>query len=283
MKDLWLSATLAHYEGLVAGLKGRLAGAISQIEEFGGNGPESALLLLESHANLSAMLSWFRDGDAAQLRFWSYVAGRVKRVLWQSFSTCSIHDLLLPLLAGDEALLQWISVQSLMFTERAMQDMESFSYLDFQIVLALRGAWKEVGNRAHAFLTHVPLHMAEFSVDQRFLLALARGERTEMENALVEMTDPGVAWTFRRSNAHEKGLFFRSLPVIYMKIANRAGFDLPNRFDFVPNAWFQASELVQINPPYAFLRKFDLGQPLNVSDIEFRNDALRRYRPENRP
>jgi hypothetical protein len=66
---------------------------------------------LRSHADASALVSWFGNSDLGALKRWSYVSAKLQVMLFQSEPKAwyPAYLLLMPLLSDHEGLIQWFA------------------------------------------------------------------------------------------------------------------------------------------------------------------------------
>jgi hypothetical protein len=229
--------------------------------------PEACKSGLKSLAVTSSLLSWFADRDLSQCKQQAYIAGKIDRLLYQKAPNRGVwgplaerNAMLWPLLSDHPQLIAWFGAFDAVDVTRAAKD-GSFEFETYQAKLALRGAWDELGERSERFLANVPKRMERFTPDNRFHLALARGDISGMESALAEMVTPRqIRWR----NGHEgyTGWFIVVEAVIYAKIAWRHGFQVNIETPWIPAQWLPVSPLSRYDDPYAFMQSFDIETPI---------------------
>ncbi|HEE5406538.1 TPA: immunity 49 family protein, partial [Acinetobacter baumannii] len=102
----------------------------------------------------------------------------------------------------------------------------------------------------------------KYLIDHRFYLALANGDKSEMENVLTELTSPKIAkvrnfefaFTFTEH-------FIATHAVIYSKLAWRNGYQLNIDTPWIPKEWLPVEPLAEYPEPWEFMREFDIFTP----------------------
>ena len=229
--------------------------------------PEACKGGLRRLAMTSALVAWFSDHNLAQCKKQAYVAGKLDRILYQKAPNRGIwgalaerNAMLWPLLSDHSQLVEWFANFDAIDVKRASKG-GTFEFETYQSKLALRGEWDKLGERSERFLADAPKRMERFAPDNRFYLALARGDIDSMESALAELVTPkAVAWR----NEHEgyTGWFIVVEAVIYAKIAWRHGYQLNVDTPWIPSAWLPVSSLPHYDEPYAFMQAFDINMPI---------------------
>lgn len=236
--------------------------------------PFGCLMNLSSHAGAMTISSFFRDHDLAACKQWAYVAAKIRRMMYQKEPVGHFHgyEHLAPLLSDHEQLIQWFTNFELPFTEKGFFSSPARAvtpstpdFTSYQVLLALRGNWAELERRSEMFLHDVPRARKSYEADQRFHLALARGDRLAMESAIAQMLEPALMK--RRQNKDETGYtqwFISTYAVIYSKIAWRHGYQVEVDSPWVPKEWLPVAPLSCYEDPYPFLRDFDINTPIRI-------------------
>ncbi|MFX6597555.1 hypothetical protein ABTG67_18925, partial [Acinetobacter baumannii] len=63
----------------------------------------------------------------------------------------------------------------------------------YQLILALNDEWDQLRKRCELILQTDLKKDKKYLIDHRFYLALANGDKNEMENVLTELTSPKIA------------------------------------------------------------------------------------------
>jgi hypothetical protein len=257
---------IAHVTSHLEGHKEREAIRLTYIDTNTGD-PEASKGGLKKLAITSALTAWFADLDLVSCKQWAYVAAKIDRILYQNDPGRGIwgalgerNTMLWPLLSDHPQLVAWFGAFDAIDVKRAGKG-GTFEFETYQAKLALRGEWDKLGERSERFLADVPERMARFAPDNRFCLALARGDLSAMELALAEMVTPeAVAWR----NEHEgyTGWFIVVEAVIYAKIAWRHGYQVQVDTPWIPADWLPISPLDSYVDPYLFMQIFDIGMPI---------------------
>lgn len=259
-----LTHVRAHWEGH----KEREAARLGYINSNTGD-PEACKGGLKNLAITSALIAWFSEHDLAQCKQLAYVAGKLDRILYQKAPNRGIwgalaerNAMLWPLLSDHPQLVAWFGAFDAIDVRRASKG-GTFEFETYQAKLAFRGEWDKLGERSERFLAEVPTRMARFTPDNRFYLALARGEVSAMESALADMVTPqAIRWR----NEHEgyTGWFIVAEAVIYAKIAWRHGFQVNVNTPWIPAEWLPVSPLPCYDDPYPFMQAFDINTSITL-------------------
>jgi Immunity protein 49 len=228
---------------------------------------EGSLLSLRSHAEAACVMAWFADHDLMSCKQWAYVAGKIDRILYQANPTRGIWGalgerkaMLWPLLSDHPKLAAWFAEFDAVDIKRVAKS-GSFEFQTYQAKLALRGEWDALGERSERFLADVPKRMERFAPDNRFHLALARGDVSAMESALAEMvTSSAIRW--RNGQEGYTGWFIVVEAVIYAKTAWRHGFEVSVDTPWIPADWLPVSPLPRYDDSYVFMQLFDIDTPI---------------------
>lgn len=231
--------------------------------------PEGSKRHLRSHAESAALMAWFADHDLAVCKRWAYVAGKIDRILYQKDPNRGIwgalgerNAMLWPLLSDHPQLVAWFGAFDAIDVKRASKG-GTFEFETYQSKLALRGEWDKLGERSERFLANVPKRMERFAPDNRFHLALARGDVLAMECALAEMvTSQAIRW--RTEHEGYTGWFIVREAVIYAKIAWRHGYQVNVDTPWIPTAWLPVVPLAAYHDPYPFMQTFDIDTPIQL-------------------
>jgi hypothetical protein len=222
---------------------------------------------LENLAITSALMAWFANRDLARCKQWAYVAAKLSRNLYQIAPLTGIYspgvpfnDLLMPLLSDHPPLVAWFGFFDGIDVNRAVKG-GTGEFRTYQAKLALRGEWDALAERSERWLSNVPERMKRFAPDNRFHLALARGDVAAMENALAEMVTPKqVLW--RNEHHGYTGWFIVQEAVVYAKIAWRHGFQVQVDTPWIPKEWLPVEPLSHYEDPYSFMKSFDIDAPV---------------------
>lgn len=228
--------------------------------------PEACKSGLANLAITSSLIAWFADHELSKCKQLAYVAGKLKRILYQKDPAAGIwaalpqrNAMLWPLLSDHPQLVAWFGAFDAIDLKRASKG-GTFEFETYQAKLALRGEWDKLGERSERFLADVPQRMARFAPDNRFYLALAKGDVGAMEKALAEMVTPKeLKW--RTDNGYT-GWFIVAEAVIYAKIAWRHGYEVRVDTPWIPSEWLSVKPLADYRDPYPFMQAFDIDTPI---------------------
>jgi hypothetical protein len=218
---------------------------------------------LANLAFTSALMAWFAGRDLNQCKQWAYVAGKLRCIIYQKdplngrFSPgAPFQDMLMPLISDHPQLIAWFGTFDGINVKHADKT-STWEFVTYQAKLALRGEWDVLAERSERWLANVPERMKRFAPDNRFHLALARGDMAGMEHALAEMVTPKeIKWR----NEHEgyTGWFIVRQAVIYAKIAWRHGFQVQVDTPWIPSEWLPIKPLWDYVEPYCFMSALDI-------------------------
>ena len=235
--------------------------AKANIEKGIGN-ISACLLSLASNATAEAMDSWFEKQDLAATRGWFYVAGllehkRNMRGDQPIQPLPSALGLLKPLISNNESLIQSIvGFYETAFDAARINELGTRDFLAYQFLLAIRGDWTKLGERAKDFIFNPP--KGEFGkvylIDFEFFLALSQADSEKMESAVEQLLSP----EFVKKRYEDEGGFTQDLivtsAVVYAKIASRHGYTLKIDSPYVPQEWMGNDVLAEYDAIYSFLR-----------------------------
>lgn len=257
-----LSAGLSHVGGHQKHLLERESLRLSYIDSNTGD-PEACKMGLANQALATALMDWFANHDLASCKQHAYVAGKLDIMLYLRAPNTGISSpgapfdsMLMPLLSDASALVAWVQNFDGIDLKRANRA-STFEFRTHQAKLALRGDWNSLGERSERFLAEPPTRMSRYIPDNRFYLALARGDVRGMESALAELVKPKQ---IARRNEHEgyAGWFIVREAVTYAKIAWRHGYQVHVDTPWIPAEWLPVSPLPHYADPYPFMKEFDL-------------------------
>lgn len=208
--------------------------------------------------------AWFANHDLQDFKLQSYIACKLKYIRCKHVGEEGLmyeHEYFYALLSDHEPTIQWMLAQPLgALTQKRIINPAQDAYRCFQMTLALKGDWAQLAQRAEVFLSDPPAKMKKYVPDQRFYLALAKGDKADMESALADMTAPKVA--LKRNGDFYfafAGQFIACFATLYAKIAHRHGYAIALDTPFIPNEWLPHSPLPAYPDPYDFMRKYTVG------------------------
>lgn len=182
----------------------------------------------------------------------------------------SIELILWPLISDNDNLIQWYC-QNRVFYETPDGKEEKYNidtreFYRLQVWRALNGAWEELNSDCERALREPEKFSAKLKsrlATFRFLNALARGNKFEMEAVLLEKCAP----RFRsKSYQYESGLtnnFIVSYATLFAKIAWRHGYELDLDTPWIPKEWLPVRPNPSYEDPWPFMKNFDIWQPFN--------------------
>ncbi|WP_084217430.1 Imm49 family immunity protein [Xenophilus azovorans] len=231
--------------------------------EEGRGSRQGCLYGLGSLHSARAIVAWFGDHDLDAFKHECYVAGKLMYIREKEANELSYtrEQDYFELLMSDYAPLVDFYASLRSFSERAWKSINNprdHLFRHYQMTLALSGEWELLARRAQEQLAEQPKGMARFMVDQRFYLALARGDKAGMEAALAELTSPKMAKV--RNNQMEFGFthfFIGTHATMYAKIAWRAGYEVEVDTPYIPREWLPMKPLEKYEDPYPFMQAYD--------------------------
>lgn len=237
----------------------------ARLIEEGRGSREGCFRSLNSMHRARALYAWFANYDLKTFKQESYVASKLQYIRCKDFGWEFPHEQdFFHFLASDHAPLLRLWSSFVVTPEwgdffKEANDPKDHLFRHYQMSLALRGEWELLARRAELQLgmEHTSKHK-RFLVDQRFYLALARGDKTAMEEALAELTSPRMARV--RNDQFEFGLtnfFIGTHATMYAKIAWRAGYEAEVDTPFIPKEWMPMQPLEKYVDPYPFMRAYD--------------------------
>ena len=136
------------------------------------------------------------------------------------------------------------------------EDPHTYDFLDYQAIIALRGDWSRLSERASSMLTAVPAKrgMNEYQIDHRFYLALARGDESGMEQALSELPSPSAVYRRENDDSGYVANLISTAVVLYAKTAWYHGFETKVNTSYIPAESPPVAPLDAYPKPYPFLR-----------------------------
>ncbi|MCU4378387.1 immunity 49 family protein [Acinetobacter haemolyticus] len=221
--------------------------------------------MLGSYAEANAMVSWFRDSDLVAFKQWCFIAAKLNRMVFQFdvIEWFPAYKHLYALLSDNEEIISWYSQHRVSYDRQgSIKDRDNPRKPDFhgyQLILALNHEWELLRERCELILSTELKKDRKYLIDHRFYLALANGDKTEMENVLTELTSPKIS----KIRNHEFAFtftehFISTFAVIYTKLAWRNGYQLDIDTPWIPKEWLPIQPLNAYPEPWDFMKKFDL-------------------------
>lgn len=232
-----------------------------------GNGSFTGCLLsLKRHHSTLAGYAWFAESDLAEFKLQCYIVTKLIYIRSQENELpefFGISDIFYALFSDHDASVAWMSNGSpqSQFEQGRVVNPAKLEYLEYQVILAIRGDWENVAQRAERFLNNVPPRQKKYVPDMRFFLALAHGDRQKMLEALDEIVNPKVLKARKEDFwRHFEAQFISPLAAMYAKIAVRHGHDIVIDTPFIPKEWLPQESLAEYSDPYAFMRAYAVGK-----------------------
>jgi hypothetical protein len=246
------------------------AACVAHIEAGTGD-PYNCRGTLHTYATIKALLAWFEESDLSALKQWAFVAGKLRRAMYQMRPHGVYYTpvYLLPLLSDHQSLIDWFSRFEYPFTLESgspastrLNNPRMDEYYHYNTWLALRGDWKLLAERCRAFLGDVPAKQAAYQADSRFHLALTEGDVGGMESALAELVEPKLMRRRQREEGGYSQHLICTFAIVYAKIAWRHGFQVNVDSPFVPKEWLPIAPLPKYEDVFAFMAKSDDSIPV---------------------
>lgn len=240
---------------------------LAMIEQGRGNRGNCMWSLQRIHT-ARAVDAWFGDHDLTAFKQDCHVASKLQYIREKEAGELRWlpeQNFFIVLMSDHAHLIEfWASFKpSDDYSIRRTSSPNEHAFRHYQMTLALRGAWEELAQRAQEQLDAQPPKLKRFMVDQKFYLALARGDRIGMEDALAELTSPKVAKV--RNEQLEFGFthfFIGTHATMYAKIAWRAGYEVEVDTPYIPREWLPIRPLEKYEDPYPFMRAYDTDAPM---------------------
>ncbi|MGV2289711.1 hypothetical protein AAHK20_13455 [Trinickia sp. YCB016] len=252
-----------------ANLAGELLGqCVSNIENNTGS-PSGSLRILISHAEVSAMASWYQNGDLAAFKNWLYARGKLEYILMhepynetggvQAYESWALRGLFY-LVSGHSGLIEWYAGVDEMFDARRTNDVRVFDFWTKQFFIALRGEWDILVSRCERIIANPPKGSREkkFLIDHQYYLALAKGDVDGMVSIIKELTSQKL---IARRISLEGGFSANLIctpAVLYSKLAWMRGYQIIVDSPYIPKDWLPISPLTEYTDPYDFMRKREI-------------------------
>lgn len=279
MKDITQTETyqkaLDHVVGH-AKFREDIAGLIEYITENKGD-VEFCIMRLRSYAHANAIVAWFRDKDLVAFKEWCYISAKLERMVFQfnPYEWFPAYKFFSPLLSDNEEIISWFRQHRISYdsTPGARKDRDNPKQPDFhgyQLILALNQEWDRLRERCELILGMELKKDRKYLIDHRFYLALANGDKDEMQAVLTDLTSPKIA----KVRNHEFAFtftehFIATHAVIYTKLAWRNGYQLKIDTPWIPKEWMPIEPLAQYPEPWEFIKTFDIWTPFDGEDAEW--------------
>lgn len=232
--------------------------------------PYNCLFGLSDYFKAKALLAWYQDNDLYQFQQQAYSAAKVQRMYLQYTPDDWIggYGHFMALASNSPTLIHWFS-QCTGNNFRTYQkkifrnNIGSPEYHAFQAILALQGKWQLLGERAEYILANPPgKKMLKYQLDQRFYLALAKGDITSMEQILSEFTSPKVAKVrnFEQAFSLTEHLL-STFAFIYAKIAWLHGYQVQVDSPWLPMEWLPMTPLSEYKDEFDFIAEYEVFKP----------------------
>lgn len=239
--------------------------------------PDACMSGLTAQAVAAALVAWFVDNDLPAFKQACYVAAKIDRIRQQNSAWFLNNELVGNLfeswywLVSDcEPLIAWRreSEPFMGWTGDELRPRgickSTFDdvYVGYQLVLALRGDWARLGERAERWLADPPPSLKKVAPDMRFFAALSKGDIPGMEDALREIvTRKQRRWRENWQGGYS-GRLISDEAVVYAKLAWRHGYQVDIDTPYIPKEWLPVSPLAEYVDVYGFMKGFDISQPL---------------------
>jgi|GEM_PF-591440 len=232
--------------------------------------PYNCLFGLSGYFKAKALLAWYQDKDINQFQQHAYSSAKIQRMYLQYTPDDWIgaYGHFMPLASNAPDIIHWFS-QCTIGNFRTYQktifrnNIGSPEFHAFQAILALQGKWQLLGERAEYILANPPgKKMLKYQLDQKFYLALAKGNLTDMEQILSEFVSPKIA---RVRNFEQAFVLTENLlstfAFIYAKIAWLHGYQVQIESPWLPMEWLPMQPLANYHNEFDFIEEFEIFRP----------------------
>jgi hypothetical protein len=238
--------------------------------EKGSGSRDGCLRSICRRSESTAMVLFFRDCNLLGMKQWAYASAKSRIMLahLQPGQDYLTEDLLWPLISDNEEVIDWYRQHRAVYdldnatSGGDKNDPKNWMFYRYQSWLALNTRWNELGERCERILAMQDEIKKDRSylIDQRFYLALARGDKEGMEKVLLEKTAP-----IERKRRHEQESslthnFIVSYATIFAKLAWRNGYSVEVDTPWIPKAWLPVIPLSEYNDPWPFMKAFNIWQ-----------------------
>ena len=252
---------------LINNLKSDNDGAIEYLNHGRGS-RRGCLSIVASFAETRSLLAWFVDGDLQAQKQWAYVAAKLDRMISQlePGRWLPAYRHLYALLSDHPDIVNWFRQHTASyFLDGEIEDRDNPkqpAFHGYQALLALNGEWELLAQRCEQALAMDVVKDRKYLIDHRFYLALAKGDKSDMESVLNELASPNIARTrnFEQAFALTERLI-ATHATIYAKIAWRHGYQVEVDSPWVPMEWLPIQPLDHYEDPWDFMKNFDIYQP----------------------
>lgn len=227
--------------------------------------------MMNSYCHANAMVSWVRDKDLTAFKQWCYMAAKLERMVFQfePYEWFPAYKFFSALLCNNAEILDWYRQHRISYDcdpsdIKDRDNPKQPAFHGYQMILALNHEWERLAARCEQILSMELKKDRKYLIDHRFYLALAQGNKAEMENVLTELTSPKIA----RIRNHEFAFtftehFIATHACMYAKLAWLNGYDVEIDTPWIPKEWLPIQPLANYPEPWEFLKKFDIWTPFD--------------------
>jgi len=223
--------------------------------------PIACMLGLSSQALATAILAWFKERDLSLTKKYLSIAAeidkkRYSREVNKLGAGGKVLALLKPLISDNKLLIDWFAGFDEAYDLKRIENTKTRDFWAYQSIVALRGDWARLKGRSERVLENPPASSEKkYLVDHHFHLALSKGDKRGMEEALKVILSPKVVngRTIDESGFTEDLIFTPA--VIYAKIAWMHGYEISVDSHLVPREWLSIAPLDTYEKGYDFLSK----------------------------
>ena len=226
-------------------------------------------IMMSSYAEANAMVAWVRDKDLTAFKQWCYLSAKLERMVFQHepFEWFPSYKFFSPLLSDNQEIIDWYRKHRISYNydrsdikDRDNPNQPAFH--GYQMILALNHEWDRLAERCEQILSMSLRKDKKYLIDHRFYLALAKGDKTQMETVLTELTSPKIA----KVRNHEFVFtftehFIATHACMYAKLAWLNGYEVEIDTPWIPKEWLPIQPLENYLQPWDFLREFDIWTP----------------------
>ncbi len=215
---------------------------------------------LARHAEAKAISCWFEDNDLRSMRQWFYVAARLDMLVYQ-FETDTLGpfgktlELMKPLLSNNKSVIDWFAHHDARYDLTRADNHNTHDFLAYQAIVALRGEWPRLRERCERVLADPPVASREqkYLGDHKFFLALARQDKSAMEDALRALLSSAAVKGRANDDTGYAADLISTAGVVYAKIAWLHGHEVQVDSPYIPAEWLSNTPLEHYENHYSFL------------------------------
>ena len=197
------------------------------------------------------------------------MSAKLERMVFQHepFEWFPSYKFFSPLLSDNQEIIDWYRKHRISYDYdrsdiKDRDNPKQPAFYGYQMILALNHEWDRLAERCEQILSMSLRKDKKYLIDHRFYLALAKGDKTQMEAVLTELTSPKIA----KVRNHEFVFtftehFIATHACMYAKLAWLNGYEVEIDTPWIPKEWLPIQPLENYLQPWDFLREFDIWTP----------------------